>query len=483
MKETTQSNSEKVKELIQSFTGTKATVVGVPSELIHFIGDTKKGLVLAQIIFSSDKGKRTDGFIFKTYDEMFELTGIKEATLRSYYNEFKEKGFFDWKIKKANAFPTVYFKFDMSKFRVQFLEFLGNRYLKNRGNETAEIEESLTKNTNKDSINLSSFGSKTLSEVTEKLSHSSFKGVDLLSYPTEVLLALKSEEAEFLLPQNFRVTLENLFWAISNFSDKSPKLITERFINYYRNEKGKNVKSTSLGWQSRWRDSFSSGFDVKGYDKGKLFEEQREIKNQVYKTVYAIARDLSSSIFVESQLYSILCKEEFEFSKETIDDTLKFLLSEGYFARFFGKCLYIAKIKQKGELLDVTDYIDLYFEWNEQDTTIKDFISDNDLVSFEQICELYEPQFKDSVDVYLKGGIRSDNLIKCDDYYYSRSEYEENEIYRLTVDSRLKELGLDNSFVIDESDYVSNEELQELFTDLYGEDAPDVEKLLALAQV
>ncbi len=71
------SNSDKLQACIITATGDeKAKVIAVPWDLIHFVGDTKKGVLLAQLIYLSDRGKRKDGYVYKTYDEMTEATGL-----------------------------------------------------------------------------------------------------------------------------------------------------------------------------------------------------------------------------------------------------------------------------------------------------------------------------------------------------------------------------------------------------------------------
>lgn len=104
-------NKEKVQDIIRSITGEEALVIAVPVELIHYLGNHQQAVALAQIIYLSDRGKRPDKFVYKTYDEMFEITGVKENTLRKYYNKFEELGFFELDVKKANAFPTVHLDF------------------------------------------------------------------------------------------------------------------------------------------------------------------------------------------------------------------------------------------------------------------------------------------------------------------------------------------------------------------------------------
>src|SRR4029078_4681360 len=97
MKSDRKHNSDRLEEGIRSLVpdGIPRFVV-VFEDVIHFAGDTKKGLLLSFLLYLSDRGKRTDGRVFKTYKEMYEATGLSEDQVRSYYNEFRSKGFFEW---------------------------------------------------------------------------------------------------------------------------------------------------------------------------------------------------------------------------------------------------------------------------------------------------------------------------------------------------------------------------------------------------
>jgi hypothetical protein len=143
-------NQDKVKELIKSLTRDEAKVVAVPSELIHFIGNPAKAVLLSQLIYWSDKGGRRDGSVFKTYGEIEEETGITSKTCNRYYKGFKAMGFFAWEIKKANGFPTVHFKLDIVKLTSLIRTDWDNRNRQIDQTETVKKSESLTENTNRE---------------------------------------------------------------------------------------------------------------------------------------------------------------------------------------------------------------------------------------------------------------------------------------------------------------------------------------------
>jgi hypothetical protein len=469
MEDTKNDNRNKVKDSIKSITGEEAKIVAVPSELIHFIGDAGKAVLLSQLIYWSDKGGRKDGFVFKTYDEIYAETGIKEKTCSRYYKEFKEKGFFDWKIKKANAFPTVHFKLDMVKLTGLIQTFWVNRNGQNVQNDTVIMSESLTENTNKD-ISLSknretSFQPKYAKEEERKEvsdstvtsncngSYNSPESVDWNSVPVPVNSAVP-------LPINFQPSLENQHWAVTSFRFKSPELATNSFIGH---PSIKNKINTLEGWQNDWRRWMQNEDELKGYDENKLRAEHRKIKNKALNVVYNLASKTSRFLLHRDSFYSILCKEEHSFSNETVDDCLMFLKSNGYLATFFSDYFYVTKINKEGVWEDVTDLSPICSACNSVDQSLEQYIIDNCLVHHNQILGRFAPEYKDSVEVYLKAGLQSGQLEELNGHYVCPDKFEENENYRNAVNAKAKKLGFIINFT--EESHDTNEESHDIDED------------------
>jgi hypothetical protein len=465
-------NKNKVKEIIKSITGDEALVIGTPVELIHFLGSPQKAVALAQIIYLTDIAKRGDGFVYKTYGEMFDVTGIKESTLRNYFKEFKEKGFFDWRIKKANAFPTVHFKFYLEKFENSFLLFLRERYSKTEVNDTSKTEESLTKNTNKElSPHLRGTQDESVKEknknVKEKDSGLSSGNVagdfnNVSGFPA----APVSSEKLVSLPSSFQPSAENLYWAVANFPRKSPKLCTDSFIDYFTFQTTDRT-NTLDGWQAEWRNWTKRENEVNGYNEDKLIAEHTRIKNTVLGIVHRFAVDVNSSLLHRDSFYSILCKEEHSFSKDTIDDCLELLETNGFLTRYFNDYFYVSKTIEAGKPTDVTDFSDVCCDWSEIDTTIDEYIADNKLVHRAEIGNLYPGKFQDSIDFYLRGGVQLEVLYENQDYYFSRCRYEENKDYREAVDAKHAALGIKNSLVI--GSFYTDDSYEDVFDENYNE--------------
>jgi nucleoside diphosphate kinase len=469
MEDTKKDNRDKVKDLIKSITGEEAKIVAVPSELIHFIGDAGKAVLLSQLIYWSDKGGRKDGLIFKTYDEIYAETGIKEKTCSRYYKEFKEKGFFDWKIKKANSFPTVHFKLDMVKLTRLIETFWVNRNSQNDQNDTVIMSESLTENTNKD-ISLSK-NRETLihaknakeeeqKEVNDSTVTSNSDGFYNSSEPGDWNSVPVPVDYAVPLPINFQPSLENQHWAVTSFPCKSPELATNSFIGHPSN---KNKTNTLEGWQNDWRRWMQKEDELKGYDENKLIAEHNKIKNKVLNVVCKLASETSRFLLQRDSFYSILCREEHSFSRETIDDCLTFLKSNDYLATFFGDYFYVSKINKEGEWEDVTDLSDIYGAWNSVDQSLEQYITDNCLVHHSQILDTFAPKYKDSVELYLTIGVEYGYLKELNGHYLSADKYEDDENYRNAANAKGKELG----FIIKctEESHDTNEESHDIDED------------------
>ena len=116
---------EQIYTAIKSLVG-QANILTIPREFIDYTGDMKSALLLSQIIYWSDKTKRGDGFIYKTYAEWQEETGLNEYAIRKAANCLKSLGILETEVHKANGSPTVHYRLITSKFSVSFLQNLKN---------------------------------------------------------------------------------------------------------------------------------------------------------------------------------------------------------------------------------------------------------------------------------------------------------------------------------------------------------------------
>jgi hypothetical protein len=397
---------------------------------------------------------------------MYAETGIKSKTCRRYYKQFKEMGFFDWTTKKANGFPTVHFKLDMVKLTSLIKTFWVNRNGQNDQNDTVKMSESLTENTNKDislSLDPNNQNTKKIVNNFDLSSDSSGSGNSYNSVFSTSIAAPPPDEAPVPLPGNFKPSAENLYWAVTSFPAKSPKLCIESFVDHFREHSRKN---TSDGWQAQWRKWVAAEHEVRGYDEEKLLAEHGKIISVVRQYVYLFAVEVTPFLLHRDSFYSILCQEEHSFSRGTINECLEYLETHGFLTRYFGDYFYVSKTIEGRQLTDVTDFSRIYDEWNEIDNRLLQHIQDNKLVHRDDIGSNYPEEFQNSVDIYLKGSVQVEALFENEGHYFCRYSYEEDENERNSIETKFAELGINNSLVI-ESDYGDE------FIDDYTEDAED----------
>ena len=137
------SNYEEAKQLISAFSGNDRTLT-IPVIYIELTGDMHTAALLNQIIFWSDKSKRTDGFFYKTYTEWESEVHLSEYQVRRSAKLLEKLGFIETKLKRANGSPTLHYKLNFRNLSDSILEFIKNRNGRNSRNETEETQETLT---------------------------------------------------------------------------------------------------------------------------------------------------------------------------------------------------------------------------------------------------------------------------------------------------------------------------------------------------
>lgn len=140
-------------DMIRAFSGRDNTI-GIPRPLIKFMDSLEGGAFLSQLIYWSDKGGRSDGWFYKTYQEWYEDIYLSEYEIRKWSKRMVEEGYLETKVMRANGSPTVHYRLNMRKFSESFLKFLRNY-------ETEKSQEPKPKNA--DSI------TETTSETTQRV--------------------------------------------------------------------------------------------------------------------------------------------------------------------------------------------------------------------------------------------------------------------------------------------------------------------------
>ena len=136
-------NYDDIKNVISTFSGTERHIT-VPRVYLEMLGDFNTAAFLNQLIFWSDKTRRTDGYFYKTYTEWNEELLLSEYQVRRSAKLLKEKGFIDTKLKKANGSPTLHYKVNLDKLSESILNKLKNRNQTNLSNDSQVSLVSLT---------------------------------------------------------------------------------------------------------------------------------------------------------------------------------------------------------------------------------------------------------------------------------------------------------------------------------------------------
>jgi len=136
-------NYEQINNLITSFSGQK-NIISFPVVYLKVTEDLNTALLLNQLVFWSDKSKRTDGFFYKTYGEWQEEIYLSEYQVRRSIKKLKELNVVETKLKKANGSPTLHYRVLMNNLSDLILKNVQIGILRNLRNETEVSSETLT---------------------------------------------------------------------------------------------------------------------------------------------------------------------------------------------------------------------------------------------------------------------------------------------------------------------------------------------------
>lgn len=134
--------------IIKHFTGHQ-NVLTVNVTMIDFVGDLETALLLSQLIYWSDKGTRSDGFIYKTDKEWYDEIRITRHSLVKAKKKLGSMGILETKVMKANGNPTVHYRINKQEFVEQFMSFCRNQQneMTDSTDATDDNDESITETT------------------------------------------------------------------------------------------------------------------------------------------------------------------------------------------------------------------------------------------------------------------------------------------------------------------------------------------------
>lgn len=145
--------SDSAKKILIGLSG-QAGALTIPRLYAEFMGGLDGGLFLNQLVFWSDKGKRADGFIYKSRPEWTDETTLSDYALRKATKELKRAGLLETKVLKANGAPTLHYRLNLDALIDALVRFVdsanGNvenddsESLKSTDDGNVEIDKSIT---------------------------------------------------------------------------------------------------------------------------------------------------------------------------------------------------------------------------------------------------------------------------------------------------------------------------------------------------
>jgi len=138
-----------------------SNVVAFHPELVKIFGDVEKALYIQQLYFWSNKGKRKDGYIYKSKNEIEEETGLTRAQQDRCRKFFEKEGILETKLIKANGNPTLHYRINeeilqkaIDTYELSFSKNLTKGKARTLPKEKQEPYQSITENTTENTTDI-----------------------------------------------------------------------------------------------------------------------------------------------------------------------------------------------------------------------------------------------------------------------------------------------------------------------------------------
>jgi hypothetical protein len=132
-------------------------------QLAKALGGIEEAIYIQQLYYWSDKGKRGDGYIYKSKKEWEEETTLSRYQQDRIRKKLKEQGIIETKLIKANGSPTIHYKIIEGGVRTLLMDKQETYYSNGK-----KLTKPLTENTTENTTNYSSNEEKVFS-YKEKL--------------------------------------------------------------------------------------------------------------------------------------------------------------------------------------------------------------------------------------------------------------------------------------------------------------------------
>ncbi|MDA1581910.1 hypothetical protein [Bacillus cereus group sp. TH228LC] len=165
------SNYKAIRTLISQISGQENILV-VPKIFIKLTGDLTTAVLLNQIVFYSDKSKRSDGYFYKTYKDWESEICLTKRQVSYSAEKLKKMKLIETKKMKANGAPTVHYKLDYDKLLETIVTICDDGLLQNVTIESDNMSQTL--DSNKMSLSITEIEN-TTENTTEKSKPSRLK--------------------------------------------------------------------------------------------------------------------------------------------------------------------------------------------------------------------------------------------------------------------------------------------------------------------
>ncbi len=172
-----------IRTIISQISGQENIVV-VPKLFVKLTGDLTTAILLNQIVFYSDKSKRTDGYFYKSYKEWEEEICLTKRQVSYSTAKLKEMGLVETKLMKANGAPTLHYKLDYDKLVQWIVTNCNNGKSQNVTIDSNNMSQSLTEITTETTTEITTLKDNTSSDQKER-SKDNVPYEDIVSYLNE----------------------------------------------------------------------------------------------------------------------------------------------------------------------------------------------------------------------------------------------------------------------------------------------------------
>jgi hypothetical protein len=452
-------NFDRVVNLIREITGGNLQSVITPLQLFEYAGDVQKAVFLSRLIFLSDKGKRKDGFIWKTYADWKMEIGLSQSQVERIVSDFQERKIIEAKkmmasSKNSNASSTWHYRLLTNKFLADFKEFL---MVRTREKSEFQPEESLGSVTDSSIIKrekkmeekkaLYKTPDPSLNQeiedqekekekvIEENYNEDITSEVDFLDseitaedfkYSNSQLRKFSKSISESTEPQtsalstNFKPSLKNRIVAIESYPYKSPKLVTKKFIDFYTSGKGKNTKKLPFQWDDEWLNWMGKEISY-GVSRDSLEEEHLEIMNEFRASIFNFIDNCEEYLVNEWRIFEEFCDLK-KFSRRIVEEYLDMNSRLGNTDKFFDSYYVLLSYNTSPEFAEEVDKeMDEHIRNYRNDTKSREifiFIKSNVAVTEKQIQENFSDVSHSSISNLLRVCVKYQKLTKVGDYYH-----------------------------------------------------------------